>query len=68
VLPGVSITGSFASKPAVQLTMMVSDKVAPDDPEKTFLSFSDNVNNSVITKSVDDEINQDKSLVNPEDG
>ena len=36
--------------------MTASEKIAPDDPEKTFLSFSDNVNNSeVVTKSIDDE-------------
>lgn len=48
--------------------MTVSDKVAPDDPEKTFLSFSDNPNSSVVIKSVDDENNtQDKALASPDE-
>ena len=47
--------------------MTVSDKATPDDPEKTFLSFSDNVNSSIATKSVEDETNQDKAGSNQED-
>lgn len=54
MLPGIAIGTSFATKPAVQLTMTASDKVMPDEPERTFLSFSDNINSSVVTKSMDE--------------
>ena len=48
--------------------MTVSDKGAPDDPEKTFLSFSDNPNSSVLIKSIEDENNtQDKGLASPDE-
>lgn len=65
MLPGSVLTGggSFASKPNVQVFMTASDKMTPDEPEKTFLSFSDKINDSVVVKSMEDQ----SLLINPDD-
>lgn len=43
--------------------MTASDKMTPDEPEKTFLSFSDKINDSVVVKSMEDQ----SLLINPDD-